>query len=55
MSNSKWIGAALGLALCTTALASCSGKNQSGQTSTDQAGGITVNWAGSGTYSPSLK
>jgi len=44
MSNSKWIGAALGLALCTTALASCSGKNQSGQTSTDQAGGITVNW-----------
>jgi murein L,D-transpeptidase YcbB/YkuD len=32
MSKNKWSGAALGLALCTTVLASCSGRdNQSGQ------------------------
>src|SRR4051794_11917069 len=44
MSNSKWISAALGLALCSTALASCSSRdNQSGQTSTDQSGGPSIN------------
>jgi murein L,D-transpeptidase YcbB/YkuD len=44
MSKHKWIGAALGLALCSTALASCSVKdNQSGQ-SGSEAGQPGVNW-----------
>jgi murein L,D-transpeptidase YcbB/YkuD len=43
MSDKRWIGAALGLALCTTALASCSVKdNQSGNA--DQSAGVAVNW-----------
>jgi murein L,D-transpeptidase YcbB/YkuD len=43
MSKSEWIGAALSLALCTTALASCSVKdNQSGNA--DQSAGVSVNW-----------
>jgi len=45
MSNKKWIGAALSLALCSTALASCSVKDdQSGNTSADQSAGVSVNW-----------
>jgi len=45
MSNHNWIGAALGLALCTTALSSCSVKDeQSGQNTTGQAAGLDVNW-----------
>jgi hypothetical protein len=36
MRNPKWIGAALGLALCSTALASCSVKNKSGQQANSQ-------------------
>ena len=40
----KSIGAALSLALCSTALVSCSGRdNQSGQT-TDQSAPLSVNW-----------
>src|SRR3954467_9443182 len=44
MSNSKWIGAALGLALCSTALASCSVKNDQSGRQTSQAGQLAVNW-----------
>src|SRR4051794_23053332 len=45
MSNKRWIGAALGLALCSTALASCSSRSdQSGEKSTGQPGGPSVNW-----------
>src|SRR3954454_4935570 len=45
MSNNRWIGAALSLALCSTALASCSVKdNQSGNASSDQSVGVSVNW-----------
>src|SRR6185369_16968815 len=45
MSNKKWIGAALSLALCSTALASCSVKDdQSGNASADQSAGVSVNW-----------
>lgn len=45
MKNSKWIGGALGLALCSTALASCSVKSdQSGNATSDQAAGVSVNW-----------
>ena len=47
MSNSKWIGAALSLALCSTALASCSGKdNQSAQGTSGQSEGLAVDWNG---------
>ena len=45
MSNRKWIGAALGLALCSTALASCSVKdNQSGQATSQNASGSSLNF-----------
>jgi len=44
MSNSKWIGAALGLALCSTALASCSVKNDASDGQTSEAGQPAVNW-----------
>lgn len=45
MSNRKWIGAALSLALCSTALASCSVKDdQSGNASANQSAGVSVNW-----------
>ena len=45
MSKNRWIGAALSLALCSTALASCSVKdNQSGNASSDQSVGVSVNW-----------
>ena len=44
MSNSKWIGAALGLALCSTALASCSVKNDASGGQTSEAGQPAVNW-----------
>ena len=45
MKNRKWIGAALGLALCSTALASCSVKdNQSGQANSQQPADGTLNW-----------
>jgi len=44
MSN-KWIGAALSLALCSTALASCSSRdNSSNQATGGQSGGLTVDW-----------
>ena len=46
MSN-KWIGAALGLALCSTALVSCSSRNNSSnQASNGQAAGVSVDWNG---------
>jgi murein L,D-transpeptidase YcbB/YkuD len=46
MSN-KSIGAALSLALCSTALLSCSGgSNRSGQGTTDQSAGVSVDWGG---------
>ena len=44
MSNRKWIGAALGLALCSTALASCSVKNDASGGQTSEAGQPAVNW-----------
>src|SRR5947209_11739505 len=45
MSNSKWTGAAISLALCSTALVSCSGgNNQSGQGTADQSAGVSVKW-----------
>jgi len=45
MSNKKWIGAALGLALCSTVLASCSVKNdQSGQATSQNASGSSLNF-----------
>jgi murein L,D-transpeptidase YcbB/YkuD len=44
MSN-KWIGAAFSLALCSTALVSCSGRdNSSNQQSTGQTTGLAVDW-----------
>ena len=45
MRNSNWIGVALSLALCSTALASCSVKdNQSGQVNNQQSADGTLNW-----------
>jgi murein L,D-transpeptidase YcbB/YkuD len=45
MSNSKWIGAALSLALYSTALASCSVKeDQSGQTANQAVGAPQLQW-----------
>jgi hypothetical protein len=45
MTNRKWIGAALSLALCSTALASCSVKdNQSGQANSQQPAQGALNW-----------
>jgi murein L,D-transpeptidase YcbB/YkuD len=45
MSKRNWIAAALSLALCSTALASCSVKDdQSGNASADQSAGLSVNW-----------
>lgn len=45
MRNKNWIGAALSLALCTTALPSCSVKdNQSGNASVDATSNVAVNW-----------
>jgi len=45
MSNSKWIGAALGLALYSTALASCSVKDdRSGQPTSQEANLPKVEW-----------
>ena len=46
MSNSKWIGAALGLALCSTALASCSVKDSSGQSASPEATALNLDWSG---------
>ena len=46
MSNNKWIGAALSLALCSTALASCSVKdNQSGQANSPQSADGSLSWS----------
>ena len=43
MSNSKWIGAAIGLALCSTALASCSqGTSNDGSGSAASQSGLTL-------------
>jgi len=45
MSNRKWIGAALGLALCSTTLASCSVKeNGSGQSASPEASSLNLEW-----------
>jgi hypothetical protein len=44
MSNSRWIGAALSLALCSTALVSCSSGDNSSNQPSGQAGGISVEW-----------
>jgi murein L,D-transpeptidase YcbB/YkuD len=44
MSKHKWIGAALGLALCSTALASCSVKDNQSSQSGSEAGQPAVNW-----------
>ena len=45
MSKHKWIGAALGLALCSTALASCSVKdNGSGQSASPEATALNLEW-----------
>ena len=45
MSNSRWIGAALGLALCSTALASCSqGGKSSGQGQSQQTAAGQLAW-----------
>ena len=44
MTKQKWIGAALGLALCSTALASCSVKNDQSGGQTSKAGQPAVNW-----------
>jgi L,D-transpeptidase YcbB len=45
MSNSKWIGAALSLALCSVAVVSCSrGDNRSSQGTADQSAGQSLNW-----------
>jgi murein L,D-transpeptidase YcbB/YkuD len=46
MSQNQWTGAALGLALCSTALASCSVKgDQSGQQTTEQANVPQLEWS----------
>lgn len=43
--SKKWIGGALSLALCSTALVSCSARdNSSNQPSSSQAAGMTVDW-----------
>lgn len=43
--SKKWIGAALSLALCSTALVSCSARDDSSnQPSSSQAAGMTVDW-----------
>lgn len=45
--SNKSIGAAIGLALCSTALMSCSSRdNSSNQTSTDQPAGLSIDWNG---------
>lgn len=45
MRNKIWIGAALGFALCSTALVSCSVKdNQSSQTNSQQPASGALNW-----------
>jgi hypothetical protein len=45
LMSKKWIGAALSLALCSTALVSCSAKDDSSnQASSSQAAGIAVDW-----------
>ncbi|MEP6982113.1 MAG: L,D-transpeptidase family protein [Sphingomicrobium sp.] len=45
--NNKWTGAALSLALCSTALLSCSRRNnQSEQGTTGQSAGVSVDWDG---------
>ena len=45
MSNRKWIGAALGVALCSTALVSCSVKeNGSGQSASPDATSLNLEW-----------
>ena len=46
MSNSKWIGAVLSLALCSTALVSCSSGDNSSTNATGQAAGIAIDWNG---------
>jgi len=44
MSN-NWIGAAVSLALCSTALVSCSARNDpSNQASASQSAGLAVDW-----------
>jgi murein L,D-transpeptidase YcbB/YkuD len=46
MSNNRWIGVALSFALCSTALASCSVKdNQSGQQTAQQADLPQLSWS----------
>ena len=45
MSN-KWIGAALSLALCSTALVSCSARDDSSSNATGQPAGVAVDWNG---------
>jgi murein L,D-transpeptidase YcbB/YkuD len=43
--RNQWIGVALSLALCSTALVSCSSRdNQSGQGTAEQSSGAAVNW-----------
>jgi len=45
MSKRKWTGVALGLALCSTALISCSVKeNGSGQSASPEASGLNLEW-----------
>ena len=45
MSNKYWIGAALSLALCSTALSSCSVKDEgSGQGNSTATSGVSVDW-----------
>jgi murein L,D-transpeptidase YcbB/YkuD len=46
MKNSNWIGAALGLALCSTALASCSVSDKSNQAAPEQSTGQALDWSG---------
>ncbi|NUR45919.1 MAG: L,D-transpeptidase family protein [Sphingomonas sp.] len=47
MSNKYWIGAALSLALCSTALSSCSVKDEgSGQGNATATSGVSVDWNG---------
>ena len=45
MSNNRWIGAAFGLALCSTALASCSVRdNGAGQSPSPEATALNLYW-----------
>ena len=44
MTNKKWIGGALGLALCSTALASCSYSDKGSSQSNAEASGPAMNW-----------